>query len=148
MAVFFLHQNAAFSLTNSSKSSLCFRERTRESFHWNMFYVAGFFSLRNIWHQYHLAESRHTVLCCTTAMFKLTNSTHSAAIEARRFIHLLLFLLAEELLDSRGAMTCLRATSSLRCLTSRCAFKFILMSWSCRLYAFSIQQQYYFLKFI
>lgn len=51
-----------------------------------MFYVAGFFSLHNIWHQYRLAELRRTVLSCTAAMSKLTNSTHSAAIEARRFI--------------------------------------------------------------
>ena len=87
---FFPGENATFSLTNSSKSSLCFREwdreRQKESFHWNMFYVAGFFSLRNIWHQYRLAELRHTVLHCTAAISKLTNSTHSAAIEARRFI--------------------------------------------------------------
>lgn len=87
---FFPGENATFSLTNSSKSSLCFREwdrgRQKESFHWNMFYVAGFFSLRNIWHQYRLAEPRHTVLHCTAAISKLTNSTHSAAIEARRFI--------------------------------------------------------------
>lgn len=83
-----------------------------------MFYVAGFFSLHNIWHQYRLAELRRTVLSCTAAMSKLTNSTHSAAIEARRFIPTSppFHSLAEELWDSRGATTCVLQAFFFFCL--------------------------------
>lgn len=139
-AIFF-EENATFSLTNSSKSSLCFRVRQRET--------EGAFPLEHVLcgriflssqHLAPISSGRAAAYCSPLYRCHVQiNQLHTFCCHWSQTLHPHLPLFSRSLKSYVTAgVQWLVCRPSLSCLTSRCGCNLMLMSWACRLHVFSV----------